>query len=75
MTRDEEIAWGRAEQALRIVDLAVRTPEGLRVAQANAEVRRKAAGLTRTQAATLVAEASREIRRQEFRASMTKGAA
>lgn len=63
MTYEEELAWGREEQAKRIADLAVRTPEGLKAAQANAEARRKAVGLSRSRAASLVIEASRELRR------------
>lgn len=70
MTRDEELEWGVTEKAARIADLAVRTPEGLRAAQANAESRRKAAGLSRSKAAELVMEASRN----ERRAAATGGA-
>ncbi len=63
MTRDEELEWGTAEKAARIADLTVRTPEGLRAAQANAEARRKAAGLSRSRATELVMEAGRNERR------------
>lgn len=63
MTREEELAWGRTEAAARIADLSVRTAEGLRTAQDNAERRRKAAGLSRSRATALVIEANRESRR------------
>lgn len=63
MTHEEELEWGRQEQRARIADLAVRTTEGLKAAQANAEARRKAAGLSRSRAADLVLAAGREMRR------------
>jgi uncharacterized protein (DUF952 family) len=63
MTREEELSWGEAERLARIADLSVRTREGLIVAQTNAETRRKAAGLSRGQAAALVIEANRNLRR------------
>lgn len=56
-------AWGAAESAARQEDLKVRSAEGLRAAQANAETRRKAIGATRGQAADMVIRANREARR------------
>jgi predicted transcriptional regulator len=65
MTYEEELAWAQTEHQARITDLQDRTPEGLRRAQESAERRRKAAGLSRSQAASLVHEAGRVRRRNE----------
>lgn len=62
MTSEQMLAWGRAEQQQRIEDLKVRTPEGLRAAQANAEQRRKEIGAGRSVAATLCMDATRAER-------------
>lgn len=69
MTYEEELAWAQAEHVARLADLTDRTPEGLQRAQKNAEARRKAAGLSRSQAASLVLEAGRVRRREEMRAA------
>lgn len=69
MTAAEELAWAQAEHVARLADLTDRTPEGLRRAQANAEARRKAVGLSRSQAASAVLEAGRVRRREEMRAA------
>jgi predicted transcriptional regulator len=66
MTYEEELAWAQTEHQARITDLQDRTPEGLRRAQENAERRRKAAGLSRSQAASLVHEAGRVRRSNEM---------
>ena len=63
MTADEALAWGAAEHAARIADLADRTPEGLKRAQNAAEQRRKAIGASRSQAAMMVSDAGRARRR------------
>lgn len=63
MTDAELLAWGAAESEARKADLTVRSAEGLRVAQANAETRRKAIGASRNQAADAVIRANREARR------------
>lgn len=59
MTDEQCLAWGREESAARIADLAVRSADGLRIAQANADVRRKAIGATSGQAADMVIRANR----------------
>jgi hypothetical protein len=69
MTEAEGLAWAVAEHDLRVADLSDRTAEGLRRAQQNAEARRKAAGLSRSQAAALVAEAGRVRRLEAMRAA------
>ena len=66
MTEAQLLAWGQAEAAARIADLAVRSAEGLKAAQENAETRRKAIGATRGQAADLVVLATRAARRAAF---------
>lgn len=63
MTAAEMLAWGAAESAARQADLKVRSAEGLRAAQANAELRRKAIGATVGQASDMVIRANREARR------------
>lgn len=68
MTPEQQLEWGRGEHAARKTDLEVRTPEGLRTAQVNAEHRRKLIGATKGQAADLVLAASREARRNGERA-------
>lgn len=63
MTDAEMLAWGAAESSARQSDLSVRSSEGLRTAQANAERRRKAIGATIGQAADMVIRANREAKR------------
>jgi hypothetical protein len=63
MTDADMLAWGAAESAARQADLSVRSAEGLRTAQANAERRRKDIGATIGQAADMVIRANREARR------------
>lgn len=63
MTAAEMLAWGHAEHAARIADLADRTPSGLKRAQEAAETRRKAIGASRSAAAAMVADAGRARRR------------
>ena len=63
MSDAEMLAWGAAESAARQADLEVRSAEGLRTAQANAERRRKAIGAAIGQAADMVIRANREARR------------
>jgi len=63
MTDADMAAWGASESAARQSDLAVRSAEGLRVAQANAKTRRKAIGATVGQAADMVIRANRAARR------------
>lgn len=71
MTEPEQLAWGAAESARRIADLADRTAEGLRAAQRNATARRRAIGASLGQAADMVILANRAARlsahRQEAR--------
>lgn len=62
MSHAEMMAWGAAEGEARIADLRERSAEGLKRAQENAEQRRKAVGLTRSQAASIVSEALRAKR-------------
>lgn len=63
MTAEQALEWGEAERAARMADLQVRTADGLRQAQANAESRRKAIGATRSQASVLVNDAAVKARR------------
>jgi hypothetical protein len=63
MTDAQMLAWGRAESLARQEDLQVRSAEGLKQAQANAETRRKLIGATRSQASDMVIRANREARR------------
>ncbi len=63
MTDADMLAWGAAESDARKADLSVRSAEGLRVAQANAERRRKAINASVSQAANMVIRANREARR------------
>lgn len=74
MTEAQLLAWGQAESAARIADLAVRSAEGLKAAQANAETRRKAIGATRGQAADLVVLANRAARIAEWNAQRQSAA-
>lgn len=62
MTEAQQLAWGSQEAAARIADLSVKSAEGLRVAQANAETRRKAIGATKGQASDMVIRAQRAAR-------------
>jgi hypothetical protein len=62
MNEAQQLDWGRAEAALRIADLAVKSAEGLKTAQANAEMRRKVIDATVGQAADMVIRANREAR-------------
>jgi len=63
MTDAQMLEWGRLESLLRQADLQVRSAEGLKQAQANAETRRKLIGATRSQASDMVIRANREARR------------
>lgn len=63
MTGEQMLEWGKAESAARQADLTVRSAEGLRQAQANAETRRKAIGASRNAAADMVICANRQVRR------------
>lgn len=63
MTDAQALAWGRAESIARKADLQIRSAEGLKQAQANAEARRKLIGATRGEAADIVIRANREARR------------
>lgn len=74
MTCEEELAWAQAEHIARLADLEDRTPDGLKRAQNNAEARRKAAGLTRSQAARLVHGAGRVRRDEALRVAGAAGA-
>ena len=74
MTEAQLLAWGQAEAAARIADLAVRSAEGLKAAQENAETRRKAIGATRGQAADLVVLANRAARIAEWNAQRQSAA-
>lgn len=74
MTEAQLLAWGQAESAARIADLAVRSAEGLKAAQENAETRRKAIGATRGQAADLVVLANRAARIAEWNAQRQSAA-
>lgn len=64
MTDAQMLEWGRLESLLRQADLQVRSAEGLKQAQANAETRRKLIGATRSQASDMVIRANREARRK-----------
>lgn len=63
MTGEQRMAWGVAEAAARIADLSIRSAEGLKAAQANAEARRKMIGASRSAATAMVIDANREKRR------------
>jgi hypothetical protein len=62
MTEAQSLEWGRSESRARQADLQVRSAEGLKQAQENAEARRKLIGATRGQAADLVIRANRDAR-------------
>ena len=72
MNYEEELAWAQAEHLARLEDFKVRTPDGLRQAQENAEQRRKVAGLSRSRAASLVHEAGHLRRAEALRANEAK---
>jgi len=63
MTSEQRMAWGVAEAAARIADLSIKSAEGLKAAQANAEARRKVIGASRSAATEMVMDATREKRR------------
>jgi hypothetical protein len=62
MEHEALIAWGREEHAARLEDLKDRSEAGLARAQAAAKARRKAAGLTVSEAATAIRMAATERR-------------
>lgn len=74
MTPEQMLAWGIAERKARIVDLEVRGADGLRQAQANCEVRRKAIEASKSAAASMVLDAARKERRAAM-AAITGAAA
>lgn len=58
MNASELLAWGSVESATRKAELAaVRSAEDLKLVQRAAEARRKAVGLSRSQAASAVSDA------------------
>ena len=63
MTAEQMLAWGAAESASRQADLAgVKSAEALKLAQQQAERRRKAIGASRSAAAAMVIDANRAAR-------------
>jgi hypothetical protein len=67
MTDEQMLAWGAAESAARIADLAeVKSAEALAAAQAKAKARRKLIGASIGQATSMVIRANREIRIKEL---------
>ncbi len=75
MTSEQMLAWGKAEAEARQADLSVRTVEGLKAAQENAEARRKLIGASRSAAASMVSDALRAKRVAEHQAAKATGSA
>ena len=74
MTAEQMLAWGTAESEARQAELSgVKSQAILLAAQANAEVRRKAIGASRSAAASMVIDSNR-VKRRTQAASQEGGA-